>query len=87
MLGFDPSVVSSSAAPPPSALASILAATDMARMYVHPSLGGTDIGLTPSASVVLQPKQTPDGPYSYRKEAENVMDIPFTSTRTLWSLA
>ena len=62
MFGFEPSVVSN----PPTA---------DARTYVYPSLGGTDIGLTPSASVVLLPKQTPDAPYSYRKEAENVLDM------------
>ena len=33
--------------------------------YVHPSLVGTDIGLTPSASVVLQAKQIPGDPDSF----------------------
>ena len=46
MLGFEPSVVSN----PP-------AAEDMARTHVHPRLGGTDIGPTASASVVLDPKR------------------------------
>ena len=54
MLGFEPSVVSS----PPTA-------SDMTHTYVHPSLGGTDIGLR----VFLSPKETPDGSYTYRKEA------------------
>ena len=64
MLGFDPSVVSS----PP-------AAADRTRTYVHPSLDGTDIGFTPLASEVLPPKQTPDGSYTYRNEAENVVNV------------
>ena len=51
MLGFEPSVVSS----PPAATA------DMTRTHVHPRLGGTDIGLIPSTSVVLPPEETPDG--------------------------
>ena len=62
-LGFEPSVVSS----PP--------ATDMTRKHIYPRLGGTDIGLTPSASVVLPPKETHDGSYTYRKEAENVVHM------------
>ena len=65
MLGFEPSVVSS----PPAA------AADMTRTHVHPRLGVTDIGLTPSTSVVLPLKETPDGLYTYRKEAENVVHM------------
>ena len=64
MLGFEPSVVSS----PP-------AAADMTRTHVHPRLGGTDIGLTPSVSMVLPPKETADGFYTYRKEVENVVHM------------
>ena len=63
MLGFEPSVVSS----PPAA--------DMTRTHVHPRPGGTDIGLTPSTSVVLPLEEIPDGSYTYRKEAENVVHM------------
>ena len=63
MLGFETSVVSS----PPAA--------DRTRTHVHPRLGGTDIGLTPSSSVVLPPEETPDGSYTYRKEAENAVHM------------
>ena len=63
MLGFEPSVVSS----PPAA--------DVTRTDVYPRLGGTDIGLTASTSVVLPPEETPDGSYTYRKEAENVVHM------------
>ena len=45
------------------------------REYVHPRLGGPDIGVTPSATVVLSPTQTVDGPYSFRREADNVVDM------------
>ena len=69
MLGFHPSVVSS----PPAAAAAAPAADT--RTYVHPSPGGKDIVLTPSASVVFPPTQTPDGPYSFRKEADNVVNM------------
>ena len=62
-LGFEPSVVSS----PPAA--------DMTRTDVYPRLGGTNIGLTASTSVVLPPEDTPDGSYTYRKEAENVVHM------------
>ena len=81
MLGFQPSVVSS----PPAA------AADMTRTHVHPRLGGTDIGLTTSTSVVLPLEETPDGLYPCRKEAKNVVhmegSIPSTSIQTSWSLA
>ena len=39
-----------------------------ARTYVHPRLGETDI-------VVLSPKKTPDGPYSFHKEADNAVSM------------
>ena len=64
VLGFEPSMVSS----PP-------VAADITRTYVHPSLCGTDIGLTPLASVVLPPKETPEGSYTNREEAENMVDM------------
>ena len=62
MLGFYPSVVSS----PPAA---------DTWEYVHPSLRRKDIDLTPSASVVLLPRETTDGPYSSHKEADNVVSL------------
>ena len=64
MLGFEPSVVSS----PP-------AAADMTRTHVHPRLGGTDIGLRRLPAWFLPSKETPDGLYTYRKEAENVVHM------------
>ena len=80
MLGFEPSVVSS---PPsvaePSILGSIMSAitttAEMTSTDENPRLGGTDIGLTPSAAVFLPPKETPDGPLTYRKEAEHVVQM------------
>ena len=66
MLGFEPSVVSS----PPAA-----AAADITRTHVQPRLGGTNIGLTPSTSVVLPHEETPDGSHTYRKEAEHVVHM------------
>ena len=88
MLGFEPSVVSS---PPsvasvasigPSLLGSIMSATitaaaaaERASTDENPRLGGRNIGLTPSAAVFLPPKETPDGPYTYRKEAEHVVQM------------
>ena len=85
MLGFDASTISSPPVPPthplPSAEAplppALLAAMTNAgeRAYIHPSLRGRNIGLTPSVTVVAPPKETVDGPYSYRKEADNVVDM------------
>ena len=87
MLGFEPSVVSS---PPsvasvasigPSLLGSIMSATltaaaaERASTDENPRLGGRNIGLTPSAAVFLPPKETLDGPYTYRKEAEHVVQM------------
>ena len=82
MLGIEPSVVSS----PPSIAAAVLSAlgsivsavttiTEMTRTDENPRLGGTDIGLAPSATVFLPPKETADGPYTYRKEAEHVVQM------------
>ena len=85
MLGFDAATVSSPPAPPtqppPSAKAplppALVAAIANAgeRAYTHPSLRGRNIGLTPSVTVVAPPKETVDGPYSYSKEADNVVDM------------
>ena len=86
MLGFDASMVSSPSAPsppppaeaplPPALLEAIANADE--RTYIHPSLRdprGRNIGFMPSATVVAPPKETDDGPYSYRKEADNVVDM------------
>ena len=71
MLGFRKSVVTS-----PSAVAAAAAvAADSTCQYVHPRLGGTDIGLTPSATVIMPPTHRPDAPYPFRKEAEDVMNM------------
>ena len=71
MLGFRKSVVTS-----PSAVAAAAAvAADTTRQYVHPRLGGTDIGVTPSATLIMQPTHSPDVPYPFRKEAEDVVNI------------
>ena len=67
MLGFRKSIVTSSPA----------AAADSTRQYVHPRLGGMDIGLTPSATVIMPPPPThsPDDPYPFRKVAEDVVNM------------
>ena len=72
MLGFEPSVVSS---PPstgpstgPSVLGSIISATISAAET-------TSMDENPSATVFLSPKETPDGQYTYRKEAEHVVQM------------
>ena len=85
MLGIDASTISSPPVlptqPPPSAEAplppALLAAMSNAgeRAYVHPSLRGRNIALTTSVTVVAPPKETVDGPYSYCKEADNVVDM------------
>ena len=85
MLGFEPSVVSSPpslASAGPSVLGSVMSAitttataTEMTSTDENPRLGGRNIGLTPSASVFLPPKETRDGPYTYRKEAEHVVQM------------
>ena len=81
MLGFDETVMSSPSAPPPLPSAEALLPRGLfeamvnASEYTHPSLCGRNIGLTPSATVVAPPKETADGPYSYRKEADNVVDM------------
>ena len=82
MLGFEPSVVSSPpslASEGPSVLGSIMAAittaTEMTSTDENQRLGGKNVGLTPSATVFLPPKETADGPYTYRKEAEHVVQM------------
>ena len=97
MLGFDETVISSPSAPPPPPAAEALLhpiANAGECTYTHPSLRGLrgrNIGLTPSATVVAPPKETADGPYSYRKEADNVVDkehgFDAIYVYTLWSLA
>ena len=69
MLGFRKSVVTS----PPAVAAAAAAAipADSTRHYVHPRLGGTDIGVTPSATVIIPPTYSPDVPYPLCKEAED----------------
>ena len=66
MLGFRKPVVTSPQA---------AAAADSTRQYVHPRLGGTDIGVTPSATVTIPPTHSPDAPYPFRKEAEDVVNM------------
>ena len=51
------------------------AAAEKASTDENPRLGGRNIGLTPSAAVFLPPKETPDGPYTYRKEDEHVVQM------------
>ena len=82
MSGFEPSVVSSQpslASAGPSVLGSIMSAittaTEMTSTDETPRQGGRNIGLTPSAKVFLPPKETPDGPNTYRKEAEHVVQM------------
>ena len=83
MLGFEPSVVSSPpslASAGPSVLGSIMSAAittaaEMTSTDENPRLGGRNIGLTPSATVFLPSKETPDGPYTYRKEPEHVVHM------------
>ena len=83
MLGFDETVLSSPSAPPPLPSAEALLPRGLFEAmvnaseheYTHMSLRGRNIGLTPSATVVAPPKETADGPYSYRKEADNVVDM------------
>ena len=55
---------------PPAAAAAAVAAAGGTREYVHPRFG-----VTPSASVVLPPSETPHVSYSFRKEADNVVSM------------
>ena len=70
ILGFRKSVVTS-----PSAVAATAIAADSTHQYVHPRLGGTDIGVTPSATVIIPPTHSPDAPYPFCKEAEDVVSL------------
>ena len=99
MLGFEPSVVSnppSIVAAVPSALGSIISAVttiaDMTHTAENPILGGTDIGLTPLATVFLPPKRLPMArtptvkrPNTWCRWIKGSMQS--TSTRMSWSLA
>ena len=69
MLRFLKSVVTR-----PSAVAAAVAANSTCQ-YVHPRLGGTDIGVTPSATVIMPPTHSPNVPYPFRKEAEDVVSM------------
>ena len=79
MLGFEPTVVSSPPSTVPSVLGSIMTASISSAEAIstdeNPRQGGRNIGLTPSATVFLPPKEPPDGPYTYRKEAEHVVQM------------
>ena len=71
MLGFRKSVITS-----PSAVASAEAiAADSTREYVHRTLGGTDIGVRPSATVVIPPTHSGDAPYPFRREGDNSVNM------------
>ena len=69
MLRFRKSVVIS----PSTAAAAAVA--DSTRQYVHPILGGTDIGVIPSATVIMPSTHSPDAPYPFRKVAEDVVNM------------
>ena len=71
-LGFRKSVVTS---PSAVVVAAAAAAADNTRRYVHPRLGGTDIGVTPSATVIMPPTDSPDARYPFRKEADDVVNM------------
>ena len=71
MLGFRKSVVTS----PSAVVAAAVAAADNTRRYVHPRLGGTDIGVTPLATVIMPPTVSPDARYPFRKEADDVVNM------------
>ena len=71
MLGFRKSVVTS----PSAVVVAAAAAADNTRRYVHPRLGGTDIGVTPSATVIMPPTDSPDARYPFRKEADDVVNM------------
>ena len=71
MLGFRKSVVTS----PSAVVAAAAIAADNTRRYVHPRLGGTDIGVTPSATVIMPPTDSPDARYPFRKEADDVVNM------------
>ena len=72
MLGFRKSVVTS---PPAVAVTAAAIAADSTRHYVHPRLGGTDIGVTPSTTVIIPPTHSPDAPYPFCEESEDVVSM------------
>ena len=68
MLGFESSVISSPPSTVPVILGSIMSATISAAE-------ATSTDGNPSTALFLPPKETPDGPYAYRKEAEHVVQM------------
>ena len=68
MLGFVSSVISSPPSTVPVILGSIMSATISATEATSTD-GNT------STALFLSPKETPDGPYTYRKEAEHVVQM------------
>ena len=68
MLGFESSVISSPPSTVPVILGSIMSATISAAE-------ATSTDGNPSTALFLPPKETPDGPYTYRKEAEHVVQM------------
>ena len=74
MLGFRKSVVTSPSVAAAAAAAAAIAPVST-RQYVHPRLGGTDIGVTPSATVIIPPTHSPDAPYPFCKEADDVVSM------------
>ena len=71
MLGFRKLVVTS-----PSATAAAAAvAADSTHQYVHSRLDGSNISVTPSATVLMPSTHSPDAPYPFRKVAEDVVNM------------
>ena len=68
MLGFEPSTVSSPPSTGPSVLESIISATIS-------TAETTSTDGNPSDTMFLSPKEAPDGPYTYRKEAQHVVQM------------
>ena len=68
MLGFESSVISSPPSTVPVILGSIMSVTISAAE-------ATSTDGNPSTALFLPPKETPDGPYTYRKEAEHVVQM------------
>ena len=68
MLGFESSVISSPPSTVPVILGSIMSVTISAAE-------ATSTEGNPSTALFLPPKETPDGPYTYRKEAEHVVQM------------
>ena len=68
MLGFESSVISSPPSTVPVILGSIMSVTISAAE-------ATSTDGNPSTALFLPPKETLDGPYTYRKEAEHVVQM------------